>query len=119
MLVLVGVTDTVAVALADAPLRVHVRVKLVVAVSAPVDAVPLVAFVPFHPPDAVHSVAFVELQVSVADPPLATLVGVAVNVTVAACGPELGSPAQAHRLAPSRTEGQSAHLRTAEIRGTS
>jgi hypothetical protein len=43
-----------------------------------------VAFVPLQPPDAVHDVAFVELHVSVEAPPLATDVGFAVSVTVAA-----------------------------------
>jgi hypothetical protein len=51
-------------------------------VSAPVDCVPLLAFVPLQPPDAVQDVASVELQVNVAEPPLATLVGFAARVTV-------------------------------------
>jgi hypothetical protein len=42
----------------------------VVAVSAPVLWVPLVASVPLHPPEAVQEVALVELQVSVVAPPL-------------------------------------------------
>ena len=46
--------------------------------------VPLVAFVPLQPPDAVHEVAFVELHVSVEAAPLAMDVGFAVSVTVAA-----------------------------------
>lgn len=37
---------------------------------------------PVHEPDAVHAVAFVELQVSVDADPDATLVGEALNVTV-------------------------------------
>jgi hypothetical protein len=45
--------------------------------------VPLVAFAPLQPPDAVHDVAFAELHVSVEAPPLATDVGFAVSVTVA------------------------------------
>jgi hypothetical protein len=60
----------------------HVSVKLAVAVSAPVDWLPLVAFVPDQSPDALHTVASVELQVSVAEPPLAVVVGFAVSVTV-------------------------------------
>jgi hypothetical protein len=46
--------------------------------------VPLVAFAPLQPPEAVHEVAFVELHVSVEAPPLVTVVGFAVSVTVAA-----------------------------------
>lgn len=41
----------------------------------------LVAWVPVQPPEAVQLVALVELQVSVEDPPLATLAGFAVSVT--------------------------------------
>ncbi len=43
---------------------------------------PLVALLPVHPFDAMQPVASVELQVSVDDPPLMTLVGFAVSVTV-------------------------------------
>jgi hypothetical protein len=46
--------------------------------------VPLVALLPLQLPDAVHEVAFVELQVNVDAAPLATDVGFAVNVTVGA-----------------------------------
>ena len=38
--------------------------------------------VPVHPPEAVHDVALVELQVSVEDWPLAIEVGLAVSVAV-------------------------------------
>ena len=62
----------------------HDNVNVVVAVSAPVDWLPLVAFVPVQPPDAVQPVALVELHVNVADAPEATLVGFAVRVTVGA-----------------------------------
>ncbi len=55
---------------------------MVVAVRAPVLAVPLAAFVPLQPPEAVHEVAFVELHVKVAAPPLATLVGLADSAAV-------------------------------------
>jgi hypothetical protein len=41
--------------------------KLVVLDNGPVETVPLVGRVPLHPPDAVHVVAVVELQVSVED----------------------------------------------------
>ena len=44
---------------------------------------PLVPFAPANvPPVAVQDVALVELQVSVEDPPLATLVGLAVTMAV-------------------------------------
>ena len=45
--------------------------------SAPVLCVPLVAFVPLQLPDAVHEVAFVELQDSMEALPLATVAGAA------------------------------------------
>ena len=54
------------------------------AVNAPVDCDPLVASVPVQAPEAVQEVALVELHVSVELPPLATLVGLAVSVTVGA-----------------------------------
>ena len=52
--------------------------------SAAVDAVPLVGWDPLQLPDPVHVVALVELQVKDDTPPLATLVGFAVRVTVGA-----------------------------------
>jgi hypothetical protein len=63
---------------------VQVNLKLVAAVSAPVLCVPLVNFVPLQPSDAVQLVALVELQVNIDALPLATLVGLAVSVTVGA-----------------------------------
>ena len=48
------------------------------------DCEPLVALVPDHPPDAVHEVALVAAQVSVELPPLATVLGLADNVTTGA-----------------------------------
>lgn len=39
---------------------------------------------PLQPPDAVHESAFVEFHVNVELPPVATIVGVAVRVTVGA-----------------------------------
>ena len=44
--------------------------------------VPLVAFVPLHPPEAVHEVALVEDQVTVEILPDVMLVGLAEIVTV-------------------------------------
>ena len=57
-----------------------------VAVSAPVETLPLVALVPLQPPDAVHEVALVVLQVSVEVPPLAILARFAASVTVGSGG---------------------------------
>jgi hypothetical protein len=54
----------------------------VVLVSAPVDQVPLVATAPLQPPEAVHAVAFSDFQLRLDEPPLATVVGKAVNATV-------------------------------------
>jgi hypothetical protein len=53
----------------------------VLAVSAVVVTLPLIACAPVHPPEAVHEVALVVVQVSVEVPPLATLVGFAVSDT--------------------------------------
>jgi hypothetical protein len=50
--------------------------------SAPVLWVPLAARVPLQPPDAVHEVAFAELQVSVDAEPLLTGVGDTVSAAV-------------------------------------
>jgi hypothetical protein len=54
----------------------------VVVASAPVDCVPLSVLLPLQPSDPTQDVASVELQLSVADAPFATLVGFAVSVTV-------------------------------------
>lgn len=47
---------------------------------------PLSVLVPDHPPDAVQEVALADDQFSVAVPPIATVVGVAVRVTEGAAG---------------------------------
>jgi hypothetical protein len=52
-----------------------------------VDALPLVAFVPLHPADAVHRVACVVDHVSVDAAPAARLAGLASRVTVGEGGP--------------------------------
>jgi hypothetical protein len=63
------------------PAPVQVNEYGVVAVSAPVDTLPLVAFGPAKvPPTPAQAVALVELQVSVEAPPLAITEGCAVNV---------------------------------------
>ena len=51
-------------------------------VSAPVLILPLVDSVPDQPPEAVQLLALVEDQLSIADPPLLTLVGLALRLTV-------------------------------------
>jgi hypothetical protein len=78
-----GATVTVDVAaVLVPPAPVQVSEYMVVPVRAPVLWVPLVANAPLQPPEAVHEVALVEPQVSVAAPPLATVVGLAVSVAV-------------------------------------
>jgi hypothetical protein len=85
-------TATVVLALAGevplAPLQVSVNV--VVALSAPVLALPVVGSFPDQPPEAVQLVAFVDDQLSVEADPLLTVPGVAIRVTpgkVTAAGP--------------------------------
>jgi hypothetical protein len=58
----------------------------VLALSAPVLALPLVGSPPDHPPEALQLLAFVEDQLSVEDPPLLTLVGLALRLTVGLAG---------------------------------
>jgi len=53
-----------------------------VVVSAPVLALPLVGSLPDQPPEAPQLVAFVEDQLSIADPPLPTVEGLALRLTV-------------------------------------
>ena len=69
-----NVTVAVAIVLAP-PAPLQTNEYDVVAVSAPVLSVPLVALVPLQPPEAVHEVALVELHVSIDAAPLATEVG--------------------------------------------
>lgn len=58
---------------------------MVVLVTATVLSLPLTGFVPPQaPPEAAQLVAFVDDQVRVVNPPLATLVGLAERVTVGA-----------------------------------
>jgi hypothetical protein len=56
---------------------------LALAVSAPVDCDPLIALLPDQAPPAVHEVVLAEDQVSVELPPLATVLGLALKLTVA------------------------------------
>ena len=57
---------------------------MVVALSAPVLALPFVGLLPDQAPEAVQLLALLEDQLSIADPPLLTLVGVALRLTVGA-----------------------------------
>ena len=50
--------------------------------SAPVDCDPVVALLPLHPPDAVQDVALLDVHDSVELPPRATLLGLALRLTV-------------------------------------
>ena len=63
---------------------VQFSVYEVVAARGVVDSVPLAALTPDQPPEAEQLVAFGASQVSVDDPPSATVVGFAVSVTVGA-----------------------------------
>jgi hypothetical protein len=55
-----------------------------VALSAPVDWLPEIAFAPDQAPDAAHEVAFVADHVSVALPPLLMALGPTLSVTAGA-----------------------------------
>jgi hypothetical protein len=79
-----ALTVTVADCAALPPVPVQLKVYVALAVSAPVACEPLVAMLPDHPPEAVQAVAFVADQLKVELPPLATVLGLAVKVTVGA-----------------------------------
>jgi hypothetical protein len=83
-----GVTTTVVLASADPPAPELLKVKPVVDGSAPVETPTalLVEGGPLQPPEAVHVVASVLLQVNVDVPPLTTLAGVALRITVGCAG---------------------------------
>jgi hypothetical protein len=76
------VTDTVADCEALPPLPVQLRVKVPLAVSAPVLCEPLTALEPDQDPEAVQAVALVADQVRVALSPLATVLGLAARLMV-------------------------------------
>lgn len=65
---------------------------------------PVGAKVPVQPPDAVHDVALVELHVRVEEPPMATVVGLAVNTTVGTATAVTVTAAVAGALAPPAPE---------------
>ena len=77
-----GNTVTVTLRVIAPPAPVQLKSNVLVFASAPVDALPIVAFVPDHAPEAVQDVALVEDQVSVAAFPTNTLVGLALKVSV-------------------------------------
>jgi len=81
-----AVTVTVALREIDPPDPEQLSEKVEELVSAPVEIEPLVARLPLHAPEAVHEDAFVVFHVSVDALPLATLVGLAVKVSVGAVG---------------------------------
>ena len=82
------------------PAPVQVRENVVAAVSDPVLLLPLVASEPLQPPEAVHELAFVELHVSVVEPPLLTAVLAAVSDTVGTGLDEPPPHATSRRVAP-------------------
>jgi hypothetical protein len=77
-------TDTVTDRLTVPPLPAHVRTNVLPERSALVFCDPVSGVLPLHAPEAVHVVALMAFQERLADPPLATLVGVAVNDSVGA-----------------------------------
>lgn len=74
-------TDAIAAALLP-PGPVQVKEKIAFAVNTPVFCVPLLASVPLQSPDAVHEVAWAELQVSVDVLPAGITVGFAASCAV-------------------------------------
>src|ERR671931_20745 len=76
----VTVTDS----LVEPPDPVQVSVNAVVAIRLPVLCEPDIAFVPDHPPDAAHEVAFVEFHVSVEEEPGLMAIGFAAMLTIGA-----------------------------------
>jgi hypothetical protein len=79
-----AVTETVALCAADPPAPVQTTENLVVALSAGVACEPLGASEPPQPPEAVQEVALLEDHVNIEVAPLATVLGLALNVTVGA-----------------------------------
>jgi hypothetical protein len=79
-------TVTVADCVAEPPAPVQVSSYSVVFVSLPVGQLPLVATLPCQPPEAVHALASMDVQVRVELPPLLTVVGAALSVTDAVAG---------------------------------
>ncbi|GBE48738.1 hypothetical protein BMS3Bbin12_01922 [bacterium BMS3Bbin12] len=59
-----GVTDTATERATLPELPLHVSVKTLSALSGPTPSLPLTAFAPLHPPEAVHRLTFPPLHVS-------------------------------------------------------
>ena len=78
-----AVTDTVVDCVALPPVPVHVSEYVALALRAPVEAEPLVAFEPVQAPEAEHEVALPDVHVRVEDAPLAMVLGLALKLTVA------------------------------------
>ena len=79
---LVAATVTKALAGEDVPLAPLQVSVYVVVLAGDIETVPLVGFVPVHPPEAVHEVALLEDQVRVELPPKVMLVAPADKLTV-------------------------------------
>jgi hypothetical protein len=79
-----ALTVTVADCAALPPAPVQLKVKVEVALRAPVDCEPLIALAPDHAPDAVQEVALVADQFKVELLPLLIALGPALRVTVGA-----------------------------------
>jgi hypothetical protein len=77
-------TDTVADCIAVPFEPVQVSIKVEVSRIGPVDCEPFVLRFPAHAPEAAHLLAFSLVQVSVAEPPEATVLGLASSVTTGA-----------------------------------
>jgi hypothetical protein len=81
-----GATVTIIDLLALPPAPLQLRLKVLVAVSVPLDWLPEVGLVPDQAPDAVQEVALVDDHVSMDALPLVTDVGLALRDTVGAGG---------------------------------
>ena len=81
-----GFTVITALPWAVPPSPEQLSVYVPVALSAPVEDVPDVGFVPLQAPDALQDLALVVLQVIVLDAPALTVVGVALKAIVGAVG---------------------------------
>lgn len=82
----VPLTFTVVDCEVDPPAPAQVSVKVLALVSAALVSNPVVPLVPVHAPLAVQVVALLEDQLSDVVPPLLTVVGLALNVTVGTAG---------------------------------
>ncbi len=102
------VTATETVRLAEPPAPEQLNVYVAAAAKGSVASDPAVAIEPDQPPEAVHELASVEVQVSVTDEPVATDAALEVNVTVGA-----GSDEACVGLLPSLPPPQAASNRLA------